>query len=72
MQQQKHYERQVNSAYDLGYLSATGQLRYYIDNQREPLLSKILAGETISQEESERLTVYSELVEELEKMKGDI
>lgn len=61
----KYYQLGVEDGIQIGL----SRVRSYIDNHREPLLRKILAGEVISQKESERLTVYSELVEELESMR---
>lgn len=57
------------SGVDKGILIGLSNVRNYVDNHREPLLRKILSGETINQEEDTRLTVYSELVKELERLK---
>lgn len=66
---QERKDALYQSGVDRGVLIGLSHVRNYVDNQREPLLRKILSGETINQEEDTRLTVYSELVTELERLK---
>lgn len=64
-------DRLYQSGFDRGILTGISQVKTYIENQREPLLRKILSGNVITQEEDVRLTVYSEVIFELERLKGD-
>lgn len=58
--------------FDRGYLSGLEDVRRFLNNKREPLLREILSGSDISKEEDSLLSVISEIIEEMERLKQQL